>query len=234
MKQLPLYSIYMAAPVGLRPGLLQKYSAATTSQAKWEFLKAFMLDPTSLSSITVESEWVSLARKEDESQWTERPLCQLRKTFTSEAEKRFLEKIISEQKGRAHPQAPLDEEMKLYWVFEQRTDKTTNRSDISNKLRASGDVPRNKAALGAMVDTVTGAAADFHGGKGEVPQNTGDTDTGGKGGGRRKGERKGERKGGEKKGGEKKGETKKKAITELYMSIHPCNIFPNTVSSLKN
>jgi len=170
-----------------------------------------MLDPTSLSSITVESEWVSLARKEDESQWTERPLCQLRKTFTSEAEKRFLEKIISEQKGRAHPQAPLDEEMKLYWVFEQRTDKTTNRSDISNKLRASGDVPRNKAALGAMVDTVTGAAADFHGGKGEMSNDMGDT----KGGGNRKGGRKGGAKGGAKggdKGDQPRKEIKKKAL----------------------
>ena len=91
--------------------------------------------------------------------------------------------------------------MKLYWVFEQRTDKTTNRSDISNKLRASGDVPKNKAAMGAMVDTLTGAAADFHGGKGELPSET----NVGKGKGNKQ-------KGSGKEGAQGKGQKKKKAL----------------------
>ena len=146
------------------PGLLQKSEACNTSEGKFHF-KAFLLDLQSLSSIQVEAEWEEKARRQDTSSWIEVPPPELRKTHTSEAEKRLLEKILQQQKGRPHPQPPDDEEMRLYWLFQQIKDETTNRRDMSARLKAVGNVPKNKAALGAVSDYVTSAPSDF-GGKG--------------------------------------------------------------------
>ena len=55
--------------------------------------------------------------------------------------------------------------MRLYWLFQQIKDETTNRRDMSTRLKAVGNVPKNKAALGAVSDYVTSAPSDF-GGKG--------------------------------------------------------------------
>ena len=43
------------AQPGLRPGLLAKHQATNTTQGKWEFLKAFLLDPQNLSGVEVET-----------------------------------------------------------------------------------------------------------------------------------------------------------------------------------
>ena len=124
-----------------------------------------MLDPQSLSSIQVEAEWEEKARRQDTSSWIEVPLSELRKTHTSEPEKRLLGKILQQQQGRPHPQAPDDPDMRLYWLFQQTKDETTNRRDMNTRLKATGNIPQNRAALGTVSDYVTSAAADF-GGKG--------------------------------------------------------------------
>jgi hypothetical protein len=164
------------ASPGLRPGLLQKYAAASSSHAKWEFLKAFMLDPQNLGSVQIEAEYVSLAEREDSENWQELPLETLRKQYTTEAEKAFLQKhVIDKQPGRAHPQAPGDENMRLYWVFKENADSTRNRNTLGTRVSGKGSLPDNKAARGALTDAVTGFVADFHSkGKGsggeDVPQ----------------------------------------------------------------
>eukprot|EP00438_Fugacium_kawagutii_P036393 Skav205822 [mRNA] locus=scaffold870:19431:20237:- [translate_table: standard] len=152
---------------GLRPGLLQKYQAAVTPQAKFEFLRAFILDPSGLSDITVEAEFVSAAEHDDASKWAELPLSQLRKLFQTPEEQKFLEEIVASQKGRAHPQdaSGKNAEMRLYWVFKEATDVTRNKTSIGTKIRAAGKVPANKAAVGAVADGLLRSAVDF-GGKG--------------------------------------------------------------------
>ena len=80
---------------GLRPGLLQKYQNAVTADEKFALLKAFMLDPLSMADVTIEASYVELSKEEDKAKWVELPLSQLRKEFTSEAEKRFLQEKLS-------------------------------------------------------------------------------------------------------------------------------------------
>ena len=171
----------LAGP-GLRPGLIQKFAAATTSHAKWEFLKAFMLDPQCLGDITIEAEYVSLAEREDTAAWEELPLETLKKMYTTQAETQFLEQqVVAKQKGRAHPQSPDDPNpnMRLYWVFKQNSDLTRNKNSIGTRTLAKGKVPQNKAAMGAVTDALTGFSADF-GGKGAH-----DEVSGGKGDGKK-------------------------------------------------
>lgn len=194
--------------LGLRPGLLQKYQQATTADAKWQLLKAFMLDPQSMASIEIETCYLDLARQEDTSSWVEKPLSALRKLFTSDEEKRFLEqKVVAVQRGRPHPQDPSNSELRLYWVFLQNQDDTKHRKDIGTTLRATGSVPNNKAALQSLADGVDVHAADFMSGKGmgsrgdggsshiNVPENKGRKGGKGEKGEKRKGDAKG---GGEK------------------------------------
>ena len=63
----------LAGP-GLRPGLIQKWQAATSQQAKFEFLRAFMLDPQNLSEITIEAKYVDMSEHDDSACWVELPL----------------------------------------------------------------------------------------------------------------------------------------------------------------
>ena len=149
---------------GLRPGLLQKWQAASTDAQKFEFIQAFLLDPSSLSSISIESHYEELARKESESNWIEVPLEEIRKMYPSEAGQRFIEQnIINKQQGRAHPQDAerASPEMVLYWIFQNNTDTTKQRRDVSQKLVAAGAVPHNKAARAAVSATMVAAAAEF-------------------------------------------------------------------------
>eukprot|EP00435_Cladocopium_sp_Y103_P032410 s4719_g8.t1 len=152
------------ASYSLRPRLIQKWQSCHTSKAKFEFLRAFMLDPQNMSSITIESEFAEASQRDDTSQWSELPLCELRKQFTSDAEKRFLETgIVGKQTGRRHPQDHDDTnpELRLYWVFRESTDATRNRQSITNRGTARGEVPRNRAATAAVADGVLARAADF-------------------------------------------------------------------------
>ena len=48
---------------------MQKYQAAATQEAKFEFLRAFLLDPTSLASIEIEAEYVEASKHDDSSNW---------------------------------------------------------------------------------------------------------------------------------------------------------------------
>lgn len=147
---------------GLRPGLLQKYQAATTDAAKWEFLRAFLLDPQSLGSISIESEYLDLAMKEDKSKWVQVPLMEIRKMFPQQ----FVEeRIIGKQVGVNHPQDPEGavEEMKLYWVFKENTDLRKNQKALATKLAVKGLVPSNKAATTALAEGMLTTATAFCG-----------------------------------------------------------------------
>lgn len=115
---------------GLKPGLLAKYQSARTSAQKFELLKAFTLDE-SMNSVHIETEYLELAMKDDNSQWVELPLSQIRTMYSnSEAEKRFVEtNIVGQQNGRRHPQDPdgSQKEMRLYWVFRENSENIRNR-----------------------------------------------------------------------------------------------------------
>ena len=117
-----------------------------------------MLDPTSLSSLTIEAEYVSMAEKDDESQWEEKPLFELRQKFSTPEAARFLEKnILEKQTGRAHPQDPagLNQEMRLYWVFREGNETTRNKTSVGTRLKATSEVPNNRAAMNALADGLT-------------------------------------------------------------------------------
>ena len=151
----PFASFFFASlTAGLRPGLLQKYQNAVTDADKCALLKAFMLDP-SMQDVVIESHYVDLAQNEQASQWVEITLAELRKRYSSEAEKRFLQReILDKQVGRVHPQDSTgqDEEMKLYWVWQQGTSTNKHKKQVGTKLTASGVVPDNKAARQAVCD----------------------------------------------------------------------------------
>ena len=157
-----------------------------------------------MSSIVIEAEFEEMAKREDTSQWKELPLHELRKLYVSDEAKKFLEtNIVGKQKGRNHPQDPYGEnkEMKLYWMFQESTDVTSNSKKVGHRLKASAAVPANKAALSALGDGLTTVAAtSFHGkgsqeapaegdGGGKTTRNTSKGDQK-KGGGKTKGKNK--------------------------------------------
>ena len=153
---------------GLRPGLLQKYQAATTDVAKWEFLRAFLLDPQSLGSISIEAEYHDLAMKEDKTKWVQLPLNEIRKLYPQ----KFVEdRILGMQVGVNHPQDPEGavEEMKLYWVFKETTDLRKNQKSIGTKLSVKGEMPSNKAATTALAEGLLAKSANFCGKGGTAP-----------------------------------------------------------------
>ena len=188
-----------------------------------------MLDPQNLGSITIESEFVDLARKANDDCWVQQPLCQLRKMYTTPEEQAFLKNnILGTQVGENHPQDPngLNAEMKLYWVFQEKRDTTTQRNDVSRSVKVSNPVPRNAAARGALAETVTSVAATFDwsgkgkgqgSGKGGAASEVSNrTSKGGKGE-KEKGDGKGENKGGKR--------PKKAIISFVYLKFEP--FFPS-------
>lgn len=215
---------------GLRPGLLQKYQAASSSAAKFELLKAFILDPENMSTIVIETEYEDMAKREDTSQWKELPLHELRKLYVSDEAKQFLEtNIVGKQPGRNHPQDPYGEnkEMKLYWVFQESTDTTSNSKKVGHRLKATAAVPTNKAALSALGDGLTTVAATSFHGKGSQERPGGDETGGGKGG---KGKTKTKTNKGEgKTKGEGKGKDKNKAGLRLSNVIFNINTNMNNI-----
>lgn len=186
---------------GLRPGLLQKYNAATTPSAKFEFLRAFMLDPQNMADVSIEAEYVNQSQHDESSQWAELPLATLRKSFTTPEEKKFLmEQVVGKQHGTPHPQDPQNPEMRLYWIFREGADTSRSRTSIGTRLTTKSQVPNNKAARTAVADALVGIAADFKGnGKGHPCPNNGKGEGGqpsntNKRNGTAKGENKGETK----------------------------------------
>ena len=74
---------------------------------RFEFLKAYLADPQSLSGMHVETMYHERAKTKLETVYEEVSLQDLRKRYTTEVEVRFLEEqIIAKQEGVAHPQAP--------------------------------------------------------------------------------------------------------------------------------
>ena len=166
---------------GLRPGLLQKWQATTTQAGKFEFLKAFMLDPQGLASIEIEACYSDIAEAEDSSCWVELPLETLRKQYTTPAEVAFLENsVVKKQTGRAHPQDPGNQEMRLYWVWKESQETSRNKKSIGTSVIARGKMPLNKAAGQTLQDGMNTFAAGF--GKGS--SRSADADAGVKGNGK--------------------------------------------------
>ncbi len=212
--------------IGLRPGLLQKWQAAVTAESKFAFLKAFLLDPTSLASITIESEYVDMAMQENDSKWVEAPLNVLKKEFVSPEERKFLmEKVVGVQAGRPHPQDPENEEMKLYWIFRESSESSRHRKSVGHRTKAEGTIPNNAAAVQAVSDGLVGFGAGF--GKGNPAGNAGGGENHqqkGKGG---------KAKGGKGKGGKSKG--KKVGIPRFQMLFcygNHCAILPTQFCKL--
>ena len=144
--------------------MLQKWQAATTASAKFEFLRAFMLDPQNLGDISIEAEYVNQNQHDESSQWAELPLSTLRKTYTSPEEKKFLmEQVVGKQSGTPHPQDPENPEMRLYWIFREGADTSRTRTSVGTRLVTKSQVPENKAARTAVADAFLGIAADFKG-----------------------------------------------------------------------
>ena len=174
----------LAGP-GLRPGLLAKWQQTHTTQGKWEFLKAFLLDPQNLSGVTVETEYQDLEEQKDQSSWVELPLETLRKQFTSDAEKTFLQKsVIDKQTGRDHPQDPTNPDMRLYWIYQEGKNTSSHKTGLASRTKVTGTIPDNRAAGQALADGITNFAASFGKGKGSSP---GDNSGGTKGKGGKKG-----------------------------------------------
>ena len=125
-------------------------------------MQAFLLDPQGLGSVSIESEYVDLAEHQDAACWIELPLEQLKKTYSSPAEQAFLQNsIVAKQPGRPHPQAPEDENMRLYWVYKESTETDKNLKRIGSRVTAAGTLPTNRAAGQAVADGLTNFAAGF-------------------------------------------------------------------------
>lgn len=124
------------------------------------------------SIITIEAEYVDAAQHDENSQWKELPLVNIRQMFPGEAGQRFIQnEIISKQGGRQHPQDidGSNPELRLYWVFTETSDVTRSRQSVATRVSARGEVPQNKAAMAAVADGVLARGADFAskgGGKG--------------------------------------------------------------------
>ena len=146
---------------GLRPGLLQKYNAAVTDSDKWALLKAFMLDPDNMEGVEVEAIYADQAVKEESDNWAELPLCQLRKIYTTETEKKFLQKIVDEQEGTPHPQDPKNPEMRRYWHWKESTENNGRKRCVGTHMYAKHTVPANKAARQMLSDGLDANEADF-------------------------------------------------------------------------
>ena len=150
----------------MRPAILAKWQAASSQSAKFDFFRAFVQDPESLSSLTVEAEYEEMAEKSDESEWVELPLSELEKIFQSPEEKAFLQtEIVDKQLSRAHPQDSTGQNktMRLYWMYRMKKDTEKNAKRVGHRMRATGEVPNNRAAINAVADHMNCAGADFGG-----------------------------------------------------------------------
>ncbi|CAE7786823.1 unnamed protein product [Symbiodinium sp. CCMP2456] len=146
---------------GLKPGLLEKYQNCSGAQQKFDFLKSFILDPD-MENVEVEACFKELAERKTSDVYVELPLEDLKKTYTTEAQKKFLtETILQKQQGRPHPQDPGNSEMRLYRVYQTGVDKSSNLSQLSTKLRGKGRVERNAAARNALADSLAAKCADM-------------------------------------------------------------------------
>ena len=151
---------------GLRPGLLAKFQNTHTSEGKWQFLKSFILDPVNLSGVEVEACYESMEEHTDSSCWKELPLEDLRKEYSTPAQRAFLENsVVGKQTGRDHPQDPTNPDMRLYWVYKEGSDTTANKTSLATRVKATASMPTNKAAAQALHDGMTNFQANF-GGKG--------------------------------------------------------------------
>ena len=84
-------------------GWFRSGRAASTPQAKWEFMRAFLLDPQNMSDIVIESEYIDQSQHDDTHQWVETSTWKhWRKQFPRPpAEVAFLEKPSCGEAKRA-------------------------------------------------------------------------------------------------------------------------------------
>ncbi|CAE7184681.1 Rrbp1 [Symbiodinium necroappetens] len=114
---------------GLRKGLVAQWAATPPgSMARFEFLKAFLLDKDNLATIAVEPYYEELSESKEKEQFTELPLCLIRQKYDGVAGgKAFVDNLIASQTGKKHPQSD-DKEMRLYKIFDSITVR-----DLSDK-----------------------------------------------------------------------------------------------------
>ncbi|CAE7377638.1 unnamed protein product [Symbiodinium sp. CCMP2592] len=145
---------------GLKPGLLEKYQNCSGTTQKFEFLKAFILDPD-MENIDVEPCFKEMSERKTADVFVELPLEELKKSYTSPAQVRFLTDVILKQPGRPHPQDPSNNEMRLYKVYQTGVDKSSNVSQLSTKLRGTARVGKNAAARNALAESLASKCAEM-------------------------------------------------------------------------
>lgn len=72
---------------------------------RFQYLRAFMLDPENMSTIEVAVEYEQAALKETSNGYIELPLMTLRQQYKGEVGAAFLKRIQETQEGKPHPQA---------------------------------------------------------------------------------------------------------------------------------
>ena len=142
--------------------------------------------------------------------------------YQTPEEKSFLEtEVVAKQLGRAHPQDSTGKNamMRMYWVFRLKKENEKNCKRVGHRITATGEVPRNRAALSAVSDHMSCLGADF-GGKAKGKAGASGANTQIKGGSKGKGGAgKGKDKG---KAEEKKPRTKKADNRLLSFQVRLC------------
>ncbi|CAE7816404.1 unnamed protein product [Symbiodinium sp. CCMP2456] len=109
----------MKSGQGLRKGLVAQWAATPpNSMARFEFLKAFLLDREGLASITVEPFYEELSENKDKETYTEMPLCLIKEKYEKlPGGPAFIQSIVDSQAGKKHPQFD-SKDMVIYKVFD--------------------------------------------------------------------------------------------------------------------
>ncbi|OLP85691.1 Ribosome-binding protein 1 [Symbiodinium microadriaticum] len=141
---------------GLRKGLVAQWAATPPhSAARFEFLKAFLLDKEHLATIKVEPYFEELSESKEKEQFTELPLCMIRQKYEGVAGgKAFVENLLASQVGKKHPQSD-DKEMRIYKVFDSVTvrDLSDKAVNVAAGLGSCGLC--NQESLIAKLGTIT-------------------------------------------------------------------------------
>ncbi|CAE7822071.1 unnamed protein product, partial [Symbiodinium sp. CCMP2456] len=142
---------------GLKPGLLEKWKATKDPKDKFSFLKAFIVHKD-MNDVEVETYYIETTSCTEN--WLSLPLSELRKLYTGEVGKKFLEEqVVAKQRGVPHPQDTKNPEMRIYTVFQNFKEvcplaSSANKKEIGSKTSAVAKVPGNKAARAAFAEAL--------------------------------------------------------------------------------
>ncbi|CAE7820378.1 Rrbp1 [Symbiodinium sp. CCMP2456] len=147
---------------GLRKGLVAQWAASPpNSPARFEFLKAFLLDKENLATITVEPYDEELSENKEKEQFTELPLCLIRQKYDGvPGGKAFVENLLASQTGKKHPQSD-EAEMRIYRVFDSIKTSSSNINRVGNRTGAAVTASHNRAERKAIAETLEGKVASM-------------------------------------------------------------------------